>query len=181
MREVVLILYNVRSVHNVGSIFRTADAAGVKKIYLCGITPSPLDRFGHIRADFHKVALGAERSVAWEARSSVSGIFRELKEGGYKIFAIEQHKNSIPYKKLKVGGNKLKVALVFGNEVRGIPKSVLNKCDKILEIPMRGKIIRHISHPRRAKRRGATRGVRHKESLNVAVACGVVLFELINH
>lgn len=169
--ELVVILYNIRSLHNVGSIFRTADGAGVKKIYLCGITPAPLDRFGKIRPQFAKVSLGAEKSVEWERVKSTTRLIDKLKNppagGGYKIFAVEQAKNSIPY--YCVGSQKSrlrqdfggqagvkKVALVLGSEVRGLPSSILKLCDKILEIPMLGK----------------------KESLNVSVAFGIVAYHL---
>src|ERR1700722_20079751 len=93
----IAILDNIRSVHNVGSIFRTADAAGIEKIYCCGITPGPLDRFKKVRADFAKVALGAEKSVAWEVVKSTADSIVELRKDGWKIFAIEQAENSIPY------------------------------------------------------------------------------------
>lgn len=148
------ILHNIRSLHNVGSIFRTADAAGVEKIYLCGITPAPTDKFGKIRPQFAKVSLGAEKYVAWEKCASASRVIEKLKKDGYKIFAVEQAKNSIPYYKVKAKNLKLKAAFVLGNEVRGLPKSILKRADKIIEIPMRGK----------------------KESLNVAVALGIVVF-----
>ena len=101
--KIVVVLDNVRSVHNVGSIFRTADAAGIEKIYCCGITPGPFDRFKNVRADFAKVALGAESSVAWEVIKDASGvsdtlvIIERLKKDGWQIFAIEQAENSIPY------------------------------------------------------------------------------------
>ena len=156
-REIILVLHNIRSAHNVGSIFRTADAAGVKKIYLCGITPTPLDRFGRPRQDLAKVSLGAEKMVAWEYAKSASRLLGNLKKDGYKIFAVEQFPKSTPYHKFDIKSKKLKAALVFGNEVRGLPPSVLKKADKILEIPMCGK----------------------KESLNVSVACGVTLFRLV--
>lgn len=156
MLKLVVILHNIRSLHNVGSIFRTADAVGVEKIYLCGITPAPVDRFGKIRSPLAKVSLGAEKYVPWEKCISTVRLIEKLKNpsagGGYKIFAVEQDKNSIPYYKLKVKSKKLKAVLVLGNEVRGLPKSILKRADKILEIPMRGK----------------------KESLNVAVAFGIV-------
>ncbi len=152
----VAILANIRSLHNVGSIFRTADAAGVEKLYLVGITPSPLDRFGKIRPQVAKVALGAEKSVAWEKTGSVLRTIGELKKSGYKIWAIEQSKKSIPYFRVTTPRGS-GVALIVGNEVRGLPAAVLKKCDKILEIPMRG----------------------NKESLNVAVAFGIVVFQLL--
>jgi 23S rRNA (guanosine2251-2'-O)-methyltransferase len=99
--EVIVILHNIRSLHNVGSIFRTADAAGVGKIYLCGITPMPIDRFGKVRPQFAKVSLGAEKFVAWEYVRNAASVIKKLKSppagGGYKIFAVEQAKKSVPY------------------------------------------------------------------------------------
>jgi 23S rRNA (guanosine2251-2'-O)-methyltransferase len=156
----IVILYNIRSLHNVGSIFRTADAAGVEKIYLCGITPAPIDEFGRPRLQLTKVSLGAEKYVKWEKVKSATRLIDKLKKENYKIFAIEQNKKSIPYYKVKISSNRLRlrprVALVLGNEVKGLPLSILKRADKILEIPMYGK----------------------KESLNVAVAFGVVVFHL---
>ena len=163
----VVILDNIRSLYNVGSIFRTADAAGVEKIYLCGITPEPADRFGKPRQQFIKVSLGAEKSVPWDASArsarATLKLLERLKKEGYKIWAVEQSKKSIPYYKLKPfdkaqGKNKNNLVLIFGNEVKGIPPAILKKCDKILEIPMRGK----------------------KESLNVSVAFGIVVFSLLH-
>ncbi|MFH2136832.1 MAG: TrmH family RNA methyltransferase [Patescibacteria group bacterium] len=152
----VVILHNIRSTHNVGSIFRTADAAGCERIYLCGITPAPTDRFGRANEKIAKVALGAENWVKWEKISRTTAILDKLKKEGYKIFAIEQSKKSIPYNKLKI--KNFKVALILGAEVDGLPPAILHRVDKILEIPMHGK----------------------KESLNVAVAFGIVVFNLIN-
>lgn len=154
-------MQNIRSLHNVGSIFRTADAAGVEKIYLCGITPEPVDSFGKIRPQLSKVALGAEKTVAWEKCASASRLIDKLKKEGYKILAIEQSKKSIPYYSkeiLRSAQNDKNIALVLGSEVKGLPPTILKKSDKILEIPMRGK----------------------KESLNVAVAFGIVIFHLIH-
>lgn len=153
MKTIVAVLHNIRSVHNVGSIFRTADAAGILKIYLTGITPSPLDRFGKFRADFTKVSLGAEKTIQWEYIKSTADVLKKIKKVGYFICAAEQSKNSIDYRKLKIG-NKSKIALVLGNEVKGIPRSVLKLCDVTVEIPMRGK----------------------KESLNVSVAFGIIAY-----
>jgi len=175
-----VVIHNVRSVHNVGSIFRTADAAGAEKIYLCGITPAPYDRLGNLRKDFAKVALGAEKYVSWESVKSTARVINTLKKDGWKIFAVEQSKNSIPYFKLKVsarGGSvvdgkskKSKITLILGDEVRGLPPRVLKLADKILEIPMRGAMVRDARHPK---------NLGHgKESLNVAVAFGIVVFEL---
>lgn len=157
MGNIVLVLHNVRSVYNVGSIFRTAESADVEKIFLCGVTPTPLDRFEKYRLQFVKVSLGAEKSVPWDgsARSprSILKLLEKLKRDGYAIFAVEQSKKSVPYYKVKAKG---KIALVFGNEMRGLPNSILKRADKILEIPMAG----------------------NKESLNVAVAAGIVLFRI---
>jgi tRNA G18 (ribose-2'-O)-methylase SpoU len=158
--KLIVILDNVRSVHNVGSIFRTADAAGVEKIYCCGITPGPLDRFKNVRADFAKVALGAEGSVAWEVSKSTADVLIELKKDAWQIFAVEQGKGSVPYHeaRLVARDNKAaKIALILGAEVEGVSLPVLKLADKVLEIPMRGK----------------------KESLNVAVAFGIVAFSML--
>ena len=157
--KLTVILHNVRSLHNVGSIFRTADATGVEKIYLCGITPTPVDRFGKIRPQLAKVSLGAEKFVKWDASArsaqGIAKLIEKLKKDNYKIFAVEQDKNSIPYYKIsRFQIQDSKFCLVLGNEVHGLPKSILNRADKILEIPMRGK----------------------KESLNVAVAFWIVVF-----
>lgn len=172
-----VVLHNIRSVYNVGSIFRTGDAAGVEKIYLCGITPAPSDRLGNLRGDFAKVALGAEKYVAWESAKNTISVVRKLKKDGWKIFAVEQSKKSIPYFRLKLStkdgkNQKLKIALILGDEVRGLPPSILKRADKILEIPMRGAMMRDAGHPKRS-------GI-GKESLNVAVAFGIVAFRL-NH
>jgi len=151
----VVLLHNIRSLHNVGSIFRTADAAGIKKLYLCGITPAPTDVFDRPRQQLTKVSLGAEKYVAWECVKSTTKVIDKLKKEGYKILAIEQSKQSTIYYKLQIKKQD-KIALILGNEIKGLPESILKKADKILEIPMYGK----------------------KESLNVAVAFGVVAFHL---
>jgi 23S rRNA (guanosine2251-2'-O)-methyltransferase len=150
----ILILNDIRSVENVGAMFRTADAAGIDKIYLTGYTPTPLDRFGRKRKDLAKSALGAEEFVAWEAKKSILPLITKLKKDGFQIIAIEQDEKSIDYKKVKL---KKKNAFLVGTEVTGIPKNVLQKCDLIAEIPMKGK----------------------KESLNVSVALGVALFGML--
>ena len=153
----VVILHHIRSVYNVGSIFRTADALGVEKIYLTGITPSPLDRFGNVRKDFKKVSLGAEKTMSWEKIKNINALIQHLKKEKYQIVAVEQSKKSVPYFKLKVKNEKLKVALILGNEVKGLPKNILAYTDTVLEIPMRGK----------------------KESLNVAIAFAIVGYHLV--
>lgn len=153
--EAVVVLHNIRSVYNVGSVFRTADAVGVSKIYLTGYTPIPIDRFGRERKDIAKSALGAQNSVEWEYVKNISSVFKKLKKEQFEIVAVEQAETSIDYKKFKP---KEKVAFLFGNEVRGVSKSLLEKCDNIIEIPMRGE----------------------KESLNVSVSAGVVLFRVLD-
>lgn len=165
-----VVIHNVRSVHNVGSIFRTADAAGAEKIYLCGITPAPCDRLGNLRKDFTKVALGAEKHVSWESVKSSVRAIRALKKDGWKIFAVEQSKNSVPYFRPKIGSQRSKIALVLGDEVRGLPPNILKLADKILEIPMRGAMMRDARHPKNTGK--------GKESLNVAVAFGIVVFRM---
>lgn len=152
----VLVLHNIRSSHNVGSMFRTADGAGVGRIILSGYTPDHLDPKGRERRDFVKVSLGAEKFVPYERIKSLSVALKKLKAEGYTIVAVELTDRSInifDYKPKK--GEKL--AIVMGNEVRGINKQNLKYCDAVVAIPMRGK----------------------KESLNVGVACGVALFTLL--
>jgi len=149
-----LILNDIRSVENVGAMFRTADAAGIDKIYTVGYTPAPIDRFGRKRNDLHKAALGAEEYVEWEAVSNITTLINKLKKEGFQIIAIEQAPNSMNYRKVKMRG---KNAFIMGNEVTGVLKKVLDKCDVVAEIPMRGR----------------------KESLNVSVACGVALFGML--
>jgi len=159
----IVILHNIRSLYNVGSIFRTADAAGIEKIYLCGITPAPVDQFGKYRPQLTKVSLGAEKYVAWEKFGLTTKLLEKLKKDGFKIFAVEQSKKSILYYKVRTKDtitrdSTQKIVLVLGSEIKGLPPSILKRSDKILEIPMKGK----------------------KESLNVAVAFGVVAFHLAN-
>jgi len=153
--KIVAVLHDIRSLHNVGSVFRTADGAGVEKIYLCGITPAPFDRLKNLRQDFAKVALGAEEYIPWESIKTTRAAIKKLKEEGYSIFAIEQSRRSVPFYKARIKKYS-KIALVLGNEVKGLPSSLLSLADETLEIPMLGK----------------------KESLNVAVAFGVVAFGL---
>ncbi len=149
--EICLALHNIRSTHNVGAIFRTADAAGVSKIYLCGITPAPIDRFGRDRKDISKAALGAEKVIEWEQVKDIKALIRKLKKEKYQIIAIEQDEKSKNYKKIKLVRKNL---IILGAEVEGIGKDILDTCDQIAEIPMKGT----------------------KESLNVSVAAGVILY-----
>ncbi len=156
-KEVIVVLDNIRSTFNVGSIFRTADALGVGEIILGGTTPAPVDRFGRARADIAKVSLGAEKSMAWKHIDNVLGEIKKLKKVGYQIIAIEQAENSVDYKKVKLAKNS-KVAFVMGAEVEGVDKKILKIADTIAEIPMLGQ----------------------KESLNVSVSFGVALFRILN-
>ena len=151
----ILILPDIRSALNVGAIFRTADALGIDKIYLVGVTPRPTDQFGRIQKDITKSALGAEKIVPWEYKKKLTPLILKLKKDYYKIIAIEQDSKSINYKKVKTGERN---AFIVGTEVLGLPKSILQKCDVIAEIPMRGV----------------------KESLNISVATGVALFRILN-
>jgi|AntRauTorckE6833_2_1112554.scaffolds.fasta_scaffold35731_1 tRNA G18 (ribose-2'-O)-methylase SpoU len=155
--EKVLILHNIRSVLNVGAIFRTADAIRIDKIYLTGYTPAPIDRFGRERIDLAKSALGAERSVDWESFDNVLGLINLLKKEGFEFLSLEQSENSIDYKKIAKNISN-KTVVVLGNETDGIDKKILEQSDKIVEIPMRGK----------------------KESLNVSVATGILLYRLFD-
>ena len=153
--EIAVLLHNIRSTHNVGSIFRTSDALGVSKIYLSGYTPTPLDKFGKPRRDIAKVALGAEKNIEWEYVENPDGLVRKLKVKKFQVVALEQSKNSVDYKKVKIG---YPVLFVVGNEVEGIDPKILSLSDIVAEIPMVGK----------------------KESLNVSVAFGVALFRILN-
>ncbi|HET8574651.1 MAG TPA: TrmH family RNA methyltransferase [Candidatus Paceibacterota bacterium] len=153
-QEIFLILHDIRSMENVGSIFRTADAAGVAKIFLTGYTPAPLDRFGRKNSKLSKAALGAEGFVSWERAANVQELLQKLKEQRITCVALEQHDRSVSFWKIPRG---IPLALVLGNEVLGVPEEVISVCDMIAEIPMLGK----------------------KESLNVAVSAGVVLYEML--
>jgi tRNA G18 (ribose-2'-O)-methylase SpoU len=145
----VIVLDNVRSQNNVGSVFRTADAFLTKKIYLCGITASPPHR------DIQKTALGATESVEWSYYKITEDAVRELKTEGYKIIGIEQAEGSVELQNVKTDREQ-KYALVFGNEINGVDQKVLDMCDLCIEIPQFGT----------------------KHSFNIAVSAGIVLWEL---
>lgn len=151
MSEIALILLDIRSSENVGSIFRTSDAAGVSKLFLAGYTPAPLDRFKRKNTKLAKAALGAEQFVPWESALDVQELIARLKKEGWQIVAVEQDPRSVSYETFRPAS---RVAYILGNEVEGVAKEALEACDAIVEIPMRGK----------------------KESLNVSVAAGIVLF-----
>ena len=149
--ETAALFHNVRSSYNVGSLFRTADGAGVSKIYLSGYTPTPVDRFGRALQAISKTALGAERHIPWEYERNADRILQKARDEGYAIVGVEQDGRSIEYRKFKP---KDKTLFVFGNEVRGLSPALREKCDTLIEIPMHGS----------------------KESLNVSVAAGIILF-----
>lgn len=149
--ETALLLHNIRSAHNVGSIFRTADAAGASHIYLTGYTPTPYDRFGRAQKEIRKTALGAEQTVEWSYTRSPKVAITRLKRKGWTVIGVEQDARAKEYRSVRMIGRTL---FVFGNEIRGLSPSLRSSCDLLVEIPMRGR----------------------KESLNVAVAAGVVLF-----
>lgn len=146
-----LILDNIRSAYNVGAIFRTADAAGVSEILLCGYTPTPKDRFGRIQEEINKTSLGASKTVVWSHYKNTTDAVKEVQGKGVVVVAIEQTKGS---KSLINFSETDSVAYVFGNEVDGVSPEVLSEVDTIVEIPMLGE----------------------KESLNVSVSVGVVLY-----
>lgn len=145
----VVVLDNVRSLHNVGSVFRTADAFLVEAVYLCGITSTPP------HAEIHKTALGAENTVEWKYSEDTHTALDELKAQGYIIFAIEQAKGSTMLTELELDPAQ-KYAVVLGNEVKGVQQSVVNACDGCIEIPQFGT----------------------KHSLNVSVTGGIIIWEM---
>lgn len=152
-KDIRVLLHNIRSTYNVGSIFRTADAGGVKAIYFSGYTPTLYDNFGKKRTDIAKTALGAEESIHSE-QVDPNTLITHLRAEGFQILALEQSDDSVGYKDVKL---KEKVLFIVGNEVRGISSSLRAKADTTIEIPMYG----------------------IKESLNVSVAFGIALFEII--
>ncbi|MFK5890169.1 MAG: RNA methyltransferase [Flavobacteriaceae bacterium] len=145
----IVILDNIRSLNNIGSVFRTCDAFAIEKIYLCGITAKPPHK------DIHKTALGATDSVDWEHVDDILTVIDKLKADGVKIAAIEQAENSLPLQDFKSETDQ-KLAIVFGNEVKGVQQSVVDVSDYCIEIPQFGT----------------------KHSLNISVSCGVVCWDL---
>lgn len=145
----VVVLDNIRSCNNIGSVFRTSDALLIEKIYLCGITATPPNK------DIHKTALDAEKAVEWEYFEKSEDALGKIKENGFKIFAVEQVKNSTPLPEFKPAPGE-KIALVFGNEVKGVQQKVVNLCDGAIEIPQYGT----------------------KHSFNVSVSAGIVLWDV---
>ncbi|WP_026473588.1 RNA methyltransferase [Alkaliflexus imshenetskii] len=147
--KVIAVLDNVRSLHNVGSVFRTADAFCMEAVYLCGITATPPHN------EIHKTALGAEESMHWHYFENTEDALLKLKSDGYTLIAIEQVEKSVMLTDF-VPDSTQKYALVFGNEVKGVQQSVINLCDFCLEIPQYGT----------------------KHSLNVSVSAGIVIWEV---
>ena len=144
----IIILDNIRSLNNVGSVFRTADAFLIEKIYLCGITAVPPHK------DIHKTALGATESVDWEYQKEIVSLIKKLQEKGTKVFAIEQTDGAMSLENFEVNKDH-KYAFVLGNEVKGVSQEAVSQCDSVIEIPQEGT----------------------KHSLNIAVANGVVLWD----
>ena len=146
---VMVVLDNVRSQNNIGSVFRTADAFRLEGIVLCGITATPPHR------EIHKTALGATESVDWEYRKETIAAIRELKEKGYRILSVEQTEDAVLLDKLEFASGQ-KIALVFGHEIRGVSQEVVDLSDGCIEIPQFGT----------------------KHSLNISVAAGIVIWEV---
>ena len=148
---VIVILDNVRSLNNVGSVFRTADAFLIKKIYLCGITATPPHK------DIQKTALGATETVAWEYSEDTLKLVEQLKKDGVKVFSIEQAEAAVMLNDFQPEKGKV-CAVVFGNEVKGVQQKVVSASDGVIEIPQLGS----------------------KHSLNISVSTGVVLWDLFS-
>tara|TARA_B100001059_G_scaffold97634_1_gene97031 strand:- start:5249 stop:5788 length:540 start_codon:yes stop_codon:yes gene_type:complete len=144
----ILILDDVRSLNNIGAVFRTADAFLIQKIYLCGITATPPHK------DIHKTALGATKSVDWAYQKEPLEVVKQLQTAGVKVYAVEQAVQALSLEKFKVNKNETS-AFVLGNEVKGVSQAVVNQCDGVIEIPQEGT----------------------KHSLNIAAAAAVVLWD----
>ncbi len=146
---IIIILDDIRSLHNIGSVFRTADAFLIEKIYLCGITAIPPNK------EIHKTALGATETVAWKYQKDVVTVIENLKKENIAVFAIEQVENAVSLQNFKIDKTK-KYALVFGNEVYGVSQKAIEICDDSIEIPQLGT----------------------KHSLNISVSTGIVVWDL---
>jgi 23S rRNA (guanosine2251-2'-O)-methyltransferase len=152
--ERYVILHNLRSAHNVGAIFRTADASAITHIYLTGYTPAPLDRFKRPQGEIAKTALGAEKTIPWTSARSLSRVMQTLRSKGVRVIGVEQDASARDYRLFKPEGG---TAFLFGNEVTGLAPSTRSACDDLIEIPMLGM----------------------KESLNVATTAGIILFSTL--
>jgi len=146
---ITIILDDIRSLHNIGSVFRTGDAFLIEKIFLCGITATPPNK------EIHKTALGATETVAWEYHKDVLSVIEQLKNEGVSVYAIEQVENAVFLQNFMVEKEK-KYALVFGNEVYGVSQKAIELCDGTIEIPQLGT----------------------KHSLNISVSAGIVVWDL---
>jgi tRNA G18 (ribose-2'-O)-methylase SpoU len=145
----IIVLDDIRSLHNIGSVFRTSDAFLIEKIYLCGITATPPNK------EIHKTALGATETVSWEYQKDVLTVIEDLKKIAVAVFAVEQVENAIFLQDFKVEKDK-KYALVFGNEVYGVSQKAIEICNGTIEIPQLGT----------------------KHSLNISVSAGIVVWDL---
>ena len=152
MTRIAAVLHNIRSAHNVGSLFRTADGAGAKLVVLVGYTPRPIDTFGRAQKEIAKTALGAEAVLPWKYYKTLAAAARGLRKEGWRIVGVEQDAKAIRVQTMVP--LKQDTAFVFGNEVQGLSPGAKKLCDALVEIPMHGT----------------------KESLNVSVAAGIVLF-----
>ena len=146
-----LIIENVRSAYNVGAMFRTADGAGIAKIFLVGYTPTPIDRFGRVQSEISKTSLGASETIAWESADTSVAVIAKLQSEGFIAVAIEQSPTAISLKDFVVPEQ---VVYIMGSEVTGVTAETLDAVDQVVDIPMLGA----------------------KESLNVSVAAGIVMY-----
>ena len=146
-----IILENIRSAHNVGAIFRTADGAGVSKVFLAGYTPTPIDRFGREQPEIKKTSLGASAELEWEHVERTIDLIPKLQAQGFTVVAVEQSPDSVSLKDFSVPE---KIAYIMGNEVAGVDEETLEQCDAVVDLPMLGM----------------------KESLNVSTTAGIVMY-----
>jgi tRNA G18 (ribose-2'-O)-methylase SpoU len=148
---IIIVLDNVRSLNNIGSVFRTSDALLVEAVYLCGITATPPHR------ELHKTALGAEDSVCWEYFEQTEDAVKKLKLNGFSVYSVEQAENSTSLDAFEMNSEQ-KYALIFGNEVKGVQQEIVNQSEGCIEIPQFGT----------------------KHSFNISVSCGIVLWDLFS-
>jgi 23S rRNA (guanosine2251-2'-O)-methyltransferase len=153
MQDIIVILDRIRSAHNVGSVFRTADGVGVEKLYLVDYTPLPIERFGRPQPEIKKTSLGASETIAWQhiKVGEEPALITELKAAGYQLVVVEQTPASVDFRTFVPNE---KVAFIFGNEVTGVSEAFLDAADAVIELPMAGM----------------------KESLNVSVTVGATLY-----
>ncbi len=147
--QLIIILDDIRSLHNIGSVFRTSDAFLIEKIYLCGITATPPNK------EIHKTALGATDTVTWEYAPNILAVIDDLNQKNIEVWAVEQVEHSVMLQDFKIKKSQ-KYALIFGNEVKGVSQEAIEKCNGVIEIPQLGT----------------------KHSLNISVSAGIVVWEL---